>query len=619
MIAPARQWCIQIDVTNACGRNCSNCTRATAHALEAFYMDPGQYEEALLAIRDFVTDSPDDRNGRRKVVGMIGGEPTLHPKFTNLVRIAEKSLPDKESRGLWTRLGRRYTRYRKLIDRVFGCQNLNPHDGAILHQPILVAIEDVIEDPAARADLLSACWLQEEWSSTITPDGFYFCEVAGALDRILGLGVGGLPVEAGVWNRPLDDFREQIEKICSRCGAAIPLAGRLDDERRDDVSLSNLEALRRQGSPRIEAGDFVLYEPGSLPVGPAAWRPARYVREGPGGARMIRAPKRPPSAAPLRRPGDPSAPAIRKVRPAPRPQPCEEIDRAPPKPAPRPTIVDPLLSICIPSIARRSISGELGELLGVLAPQIEQAGPAVEVLLSIDAGGLLPARKRTDLLFSARGRFIAFIDDDDLVSQDYVAAILEAIRSDPEVDCVTFEGRRTVDGRESCQMIWTTSIDKNIKKPEARWIRANHLSPIRRDLARKSFFWSRTRYGCDQVYWKLLHAAGLLRTQIHLERDLYLYRFSWSGTATQDPAEQEATRAAGVNYYPHRIRRSIHGTPFVAGDLVIAIEPGSNGSLRVLDRTCAIREISTTDLEPLAAFALAIGRPGRYRLQEVRA
>ena len=73
MIPPREQWAVQVDVTSACPRRCSNCTRpAVAHLSEPFFMPLQQFVQALEALRPFV-DQGRARLGRQRVIGMIGG------------------------------------------------------------------------------------------------------------------------------------------------------------------------------------------------------------------------------------------------------------------------------------------------------------------------------------------------------------------------------------------------------------------------------------------------------------------------------------------------------------------------------------------------------------------
>lgn len=266
MIDPQEQWALQIDVTNACTRACSNCTRFVGHA-EPFFMTVNCYRRAVEALADFPTDSPTTDRVKHKMVGMIGGEPLIHPEFRELVAVLRETIPNREHRGLWTGLRWQRTKYASLIQETFGYVNNNQHNTDCVHSPVLVSISDVIADPEERRRIIDNCWLQRMWSGTITPKGFFFCEVAGAMDLLFD-GPGGLPVEPGCWRRPIADFGDQIERWCNRCGVPLNLQGRRDSEDVDDISQSNLDALR--GSVRVRAGRYVPFSGGEETSEP--WR-----------------------------------------------------------------------------------------------------------------------------------------------------------------------------------------------------------------------------------------------------------------------------------------------------------------------------------------------------------
>jgi len=325
MIRPSQQWAIQIDITNACHLHCSNCTRLLDHVKKRYFMDLDCFRRAIRAVKGFVTESepcPTNSNnrGRRKVIGIIGGEPLLHPQFPELVDIMLEELPEPRYRGLWTSKDwmtgthPKWGDYRPQVERLIGANpthdasgpstkhrdgyiNWNMHlpDMNVHHQPLLVASQDVVPDERRRWELIEDCWVQREWSSTVTPKGFFFCEVAGHFDMIFD-GPGGLPLEPGVWQgelafvrnengipQPQGKFAEQIERSCTRCGACVPLPARRDAENRDDVSRSNLEQLLQIQSPRVKKGDYVLqefdpdkpYDPNQFNDG---WVPFKYVK-----------------------------------------------------------------------------------------------------------------------------------------------------------------------------------------------------------------------------------------------------------------------------------------------------------------------------------------------------
>ncbi len=54
-------------------------------------------------------------------------------------------------------------------------------------------------------------------------------------------------------------------------------------------------------------------------------------------------------------------------------------------------------------------------------------GKAVEILVLLDNRSKTISEKRNDLLQMARGKYVAFMDDDDAVSKDYRGKILQPL------------------------------------------------------------------------------------------------------------------------------------------------------------------------------------------------
>jgi len=216
-----------------------------------------QFADSVESLKDFPIKSNPPTTVETKVIGIIGGEPLLHPAFAELARVIAERIPQQKHRGLWTGLDWNKGPYASLIRDTFGYVNNNQHNTECLHSPVLLAIKDVVANPGKRRRLIDDCWLQQLWSSSITPKGFFFCEVAGAMDWVFD-GPGGLPIETDCWKRPLSDFRSQINCWCQRCGIPLNLKGRRDIEQIDDLSASNLVAL--QDSPAVQVGRYILHD-----------------------------------------------------------------------------------------------------------------------------------------------------------------------------------------------------------------------------------------------------------------------------------------------------------------------------------------------------------------------
>lgn len=296
LTCPRERWNVEVDITTACPRRCSNCTRLTAHYRKPWFMSVEQFAQACEAAKDFVYNPAPDawavRTGnapRTRTVGMMGGEPLIHPQFVELCAVMRAIIPDRKHRFLCSAMDVDKHKYAEVIQETFGSVNRNTHEGVVVHQPVLVAIEELaphatpVKEGRMTAEAwmwrhINDCWLQEHWSSSINPKGFYWCEVAGSMAMAMG-GPGGLPVEPGCWDHDLEDYREQINYWCPKCSICVPLPPRRDSEEIDDISRGNFSRLFWAGSPRIKNRSYVLFDPTAYCEDAAGtWTPHKYMR-----------------------------------------------------------------------------------------------------------------------------------------------------------------------------------------------------------------------------------------------------------------------------------------------------------------------------------------------------
>lgn len=185
------------------------------------------------------------------------------------------------------------------------------------------------------------------------------------------------------------------------------------------------------------------------------------------------------------------------------------------------------LSVLIPSIAART--KQAAALVDKLTAQA--TGKPAEVIMLTDNRTVPLHVKRTTLLGLSTGRFVAHLDDDDDVSDDYVDAILEAATRSPDVICFD----QLADLGDGMPFRVATSLFFENQEP-------TFIDGRRVDIRRKPWHWcawsgalaratpfTSSQYGED---WMWLHEMlRKCRTESRIPKVLHLYRFTKGGTA----------------------------------------------------------------------------------------
>ena len=248
---------IQIEITNACHLSCQNCTRHVGHHRKPFFMSLEEIENAIRC----TLDSPCR-------IGIMGGEPALHPQFGEVLALVRDTIPE-DRREFWT-AGFRWEDRADDIRATFPKERIHYNDHVAYdgkHAPLLVAINEVVDDEELKRELIDNCPYQTHWSASITPKGGFFCEIAASLDWLLD-GPGGYDIEPGWWDRDPEDFRDQVDRYCGNCSGAIPqpplpvmsdARGGRDASNRDLISPGMLEKLRALGSVKVAKGGYDVW------------------------------------------------------------------------------------------------------------------------------------------------------------------------------------------------------------------------------------------------------------------------------------------------------------------------------------------------------------------------
>lgn len=150
--------------------------------------------------------------------------------------------------------------------------------------------------------------------------------------------------------------------------------------------------------------------------------------------------------------------------------------------------------------------------------------PDVEIITNCDNGQMSIGAKRNFLLSLAKGEYVVFADDDDLVSNDYISQIISATITNP--DAIGFKGWITTNG--IMRKEWRISKNYGYEQKGGVYYRYNnHLSPVKREIALQIGF-PDISHGEDFDYAKRLHESGLIKTEVFIDKHLYHYDYKTS-------------------------------------------------------------------------------------------
>jgi len=186
-----------------------------------------------------------------------------------------------------------------------------------------------------------------------------------------------------------------------------------------------------------------------------------------------------------------------------------------------------LLSILVGTTTRRT--NQCANLVDYLYQQVQLWGRGdVEILWLGDNLRCTAGMKRERLLRIARGKYLAFCDDDDTVAYNYVVRLADACATD--VDVITFRQLAQIDDQSAHVTFraghpeiepWT---GKDITRPPY------HVCGWRTTLAQTASF-ADCNYGED-VFW-LRQLWPQVKTSHHIDEVLHTYKWSSGATLCQ--------------------------------------------------------------------------------------
>lgn len=193
--------------------------------------------------------------------------------------------------------------------------------------------------------------------------------------------------------------------------------------------------------------------------------------------------------------------------------------------------MNPLFSVLIPSIFERM--PKLQKLVGEFERQIQlfDLWDSVQIVSVVDNRKVSIGTKRQQVLNCSIGNYVAFVDDDDEVSNNYLFEVVNAIRNN-DVDVITFDNCSIIEDhdpiivnmrlrQENEQVRFEDGSDIPVVIRRAAW----HTCAWRSSLA-KTVNFPDLSYGEDWEWARQLNTVA--KTEFHIPQVLHTYIFKKS-------------------------------------------------------------------------------------------
>ncbi|MDC1499574.1 glycosyltransferase [Amylibacter sp.] len=183
----------------------------------------------------------------------------------------------------------------------------------------------------------------------------------------------------------------------------------------------------------------------------------------------------------------------------------------------------PNLSILIASLRSRKL--KLERLLTSLGTH-----SSVEALVEVDDGELSIGLKRQTLLDRANGKYIVYLDDDDIVAENFVAKILENIKFNP--DAIGYWIEHHKDGHKQFIKKMTLGLTSQVMYQGDLLSPLTHRSVVKREILNE-FTFPDIDWAEDRPYWA--HIQKKIRWEkVILLEDILYYQFEISAKYSSD-------------------------------------------------------------------------------------
>ena len=208
-------------------------------------------------------------------------------------------------------------------------------------------------------------------------------------------------------------------------------------------------------------------------------------------------------------------------------------------------VTAPTWTILVATLGQRQ--DLLRRMLDGLLPQVVAADGRVKVLAYWDNGQASIAAKRQALLDAADSDYVSFVDDDDTVSDDYVSAVLTALRQ--RRDYIGFKLTVYQDGHRLGTSHHSLRYGGWVNRGGDYFRDITHINPMRTDIAQAARFDLTVPGQPEDTTW-VAQLRGRLVSEVFIPRVLYHYWWVPSQSTWTTPGRIRTTQPSGYVWQP---------------------------------------------------------------------
>jgi hypothetical protein len=181
------------------------------------------------------------------------------------------------------------------------------------------------------------------------------------------------------------------------------------------------------------------------------------------------------------------------------------------------------ISILIPTLQERDCLFQ-SVLESVQAQILKCTDIRVEVLWDVDNGEKTLGTKRNDLIARCSGTYHCFVDDDDILSPNYLESFIPMITSGIDYDCAALVGAYYYKGNFK-KLFYHSLVNTEWSETPQEYLRSiSPLNLIRTSIVRKIQY-ADIRNTEDHEFSIRLYESGLLKKEFSVDRSIPLYHY----------------------------------------------------------------------------------------------